>query len=514
MKLNPFKEQVPSSVTGQGAKLVTIAQNTSHGDLLVRWGLVDPQELTRFKELMKKLIYLKPGWPNEADIEIMNTKVRAFTQTLLKSTRDVRETLDVVKGRTEDLKELLKDFVIKSFSSNVEKLQKLLNSIRNKLTERNDAFEAMVMALKEEKMITMRALSTRIEEFNGELVLCRETMDRGVLSATLNCEVDVLKPKEFVGRRSAYDMDNFLWRMEQYFYAKGIMDDANFVIKLGLGKDKLESSEFKKRAYVGGTMRKIVAMATTMMVVELSKKVFLRRDDGSNNAPKKLGLSARGVEATNGLPPKEEVSYASNLEEIVVMQMLKLGPIKLNSGKATELAELLERLPPKEEVSCASDFEEKIWMQILKLGSIRLISVESSEELPLKGEGVIRIASIGDLANKIEKGLAIAVKLLEEARLREVTSLEKHVYLKKLRNALKSLKGCVDGRNKDDVEEDIAMVEALAVQLTQRREFIQAKAKVKKLATFLKQTLEDTKKLVDEERNFASAEIRNARATT
>ncbi|ESW13519.1 hypothetical protein PHAVU_008G203500 [Phaseolus vulgaris] len=121
--------------------------------------------------------------------------------------------------------------------------------------------------------------------------------------------------------------------------------------------------------------------------------------------------------------------------------------------------------------------------------------------------------SVRDLASKFEKGLAAAAKLSEEARLREAASLEKHVLLKKLRDALESLKGRVAGRNKDDVEEAISMVEALAVQLTQREgELIQEKAEVKKLANFLKQASEDAKKLVDEERAFARAEIEDARA--
>ncbi|KAH9741818.1 Stomatal closure-related actin-binding protein 1 [Citrus sinensis] len=121
--------------------------------------------------------------------------------------------------------------------------------------------------------------------------------------------------------------------------------------------------------------------------------------------------------------------------------------------------------------------------------------------------------SVRDLANKFEKGLAAAAKLSEEAKLREAASLEKHVLLKKLRDALESLRGRVAGRNKDDVEEAIAMVEALAVQLTQREgELIQEKAEVKKLADFLKKASEDAKKLVDEERAFARAEIESARA--
>ncbi|KAK9939420.1 hypothetical protein M0R45_016116 [Rubus argutus] len=121
--------------------------------------------------------------------------------------------------------------------------------------------------------------------------------------------------------------------------------------------------------------------------------------------------------------------------------------------------------------------------------------------------------SVRDLASKFEKGLAAAAKLSEEARLREAASLEKHVLLKKLRDALESLKGRVAGRNKDDVEEAISMVESLAVQLTQREgELMQEKAEVKKLANFLKQASEDAKKLVDEERAFARAEIENAKA--
>ncbi|KAL6205134.1 hypothetical protein ACLB2K_022398 [Fragaria x ananassa] len=121
--------------------------------------------------------------------------------------------------------------------------------------------------------------------------------------------------------------------------------------------------------------------------------------------------------------------------------------------------------------------------------------------------------SVRDLASKFEEGLAAAAKLSEEARLREAASLEKHVLLKKLRDALESLKGRVAGRNKDEVEEAISMVEALAVQLTQREgELMQEKAEVKKLANFLKQASEDAKKLVDEERAFARAEIENAKA--
>ncbi|MBA0670567.1 hypothetical protein Goklo_024956 [Gossypium klotzschianum] len=63
----------------------------------------------------------------------------------------------------------------------------------------------MMMALKEEIMATMMALSTRIEELEGELALCRAVVGKRVLNAVLSNE-DVPKPKEFVGTRSTYDI--------------------------------------------------------------------------------------------------------------------------------------------------------------------------------------------------------------------------------------------------------------------------------------------------------------------
>ncbi|KAH1046701.1 hypothetical protein J1N35_037485 [Gossypium stocksii] len=53
-----------------------------------------------------------------------------------------------------------------------DSVQELLDSQRKKLTERNDAFKAMVIAMKEETIATKMALSIRIGELEGELALC------------------------------------------------------------------------------------------------------------------------------------------------------------------------------------------------------------------------------------------------------------------------------------------------------------------------------------------------------
>ncbi|MFQ6658381.1 hypothetical protein Gotur_027671 [Gossypium turneri] len=64
-----------------------------------------------------------------------------------------------------------------------------------------------------------------------------------------------------------------------------------------------------------------------------------------------------------GLPPKEEVSLSSDLEEKVVMKIVKLAPIRLKLSEASELVESSTRLPPMGEVGGASDFKGKEVMQ-------------------------------------------------------------------------------------------------------------------------------------------------------
>ncbi|XP_073045917.1 stomatal closure-related actin-binding protein 2-like isoform X4 [Primulina eburnea] len=90
--------------------------------------------------------------------------------------------------------------------------------------------------------------------------------------------------------------------------------------------------------------------------------------------------------------------------------------------------------------------------------------------------------SVRDLASKFDKNLAAAAKLSDEAKLREVASLDGHVLLKKLRDALEYLRGRLAGQNKEDVEKAISMAS------------------------------EDAKKLVNQEKSFACAEIESARA--
>ncbi|XP_052483730.1 uncharacterized protein LOC128039297 [Gossypium raimondii] len=532
------------------------------------------------------------------------------------SMEDVKEALDGLEDRIANWEEQSRDYVKMSLGSTMDKVNELFNSHRDKLSDRNDALEAMMMALKEETVATTRALSTRIEELEGELALCQAAVGKGVANAALSNE-DVPKPKEFVGTRSACDVDNFLWRMENYFRAKGIVEDAvkvntasmfltdiallwwrgrttdkrhgeigtwqefqcelkgqfypefaeeeawaklqgitqrgtvgeyvqefkelmlqvsdvtdeeallafqkglkpwvrqeveqrgvqklseamtvvEAVVKLGLGKDKLGSSKSEERGVSemdhkedrvngngnhdnGGNgkprvgkkkpkkkrdklkcflcdgphmlkkcprksalkkkpVEKALVLGSSARGVEAKeaesekkpvecflchgphrlrkcpRKSVIEGNDGTDKEPKKLGSSKGKAEAkrakrsrrkqvkcflcrgphelrncpkqagvkrkatselgesSEGLPPREEVSLSSDLEERVAMKTVKLGPMRLKLSEASELAESSTRLPPMGEVGGASDFKKKEAMHVGQLTRVNAAS--------------------------------------------------------------------------------------------------------------------------------------------
>ncbi|KAH1072521.1 hypothetical protein J1N35_024849 [Gossypium stocksii] len=98
----------------------------------------------------------------------------------------------------------------------MDTMQGVLNTNMDGMTGNNDALKVMVSALKE-----------HIQELKGELIIYKATFGNEVLAATPKLKLDVLKPKEFNGMRSAKDVDKFLWGMAQYFHSKGIIDDAS-----------------------------------------------------------------------------------------------------------------------------------------------------------------------------------------------------------------------------------------------------------------------------------------------
>ncbi|MBA0753490.1 hypothetical protein Gogos_020844, partial [Gossypium gossypioides] len=95
----------------------------------------------------------------EGDVSTVEERVGKLEESM----EDAKESDNALGENIEDLKEQSRDFVTMCLTSQRDSVQELLDSQRKKLTERNGALEAMMMALKEET-ITTRALSTRIEE--------------------------------------------------------------------------------------------------------------------------------------------------------------------------------------------------------------------------------------------------------------------------------------------------------------------------------------------------------------
>ncbi|KAK5845384.1 hypothetical protein PVK06_001560 [Gossypium arboreum] len=100
----------------------------------------------------------------------------------------VKETFKVVEGRIEELDLMrvqLRDYVVEAFNANWDVMKEALNASiddqTEKLTKKNNALKAMVVALKEKT----KAMMEKIKELEGELVVCRVAMGKMMLASVL-----------------------------------------------------------------------------------------------------------------------------------------------------------------------------------------------------------------------------------------------------------------------------------------------------------------------------------------
>lgn len=69
-------------------------------------------------------------------------------------------------------------------------------------------------------------LQKELEAVKKDIFLCKIATSQGVLNPQLIPRVDILPPKCFDRSRSARELDNFLWGLEQFYEASGMVDDA------------------------------------------------------------------------------------------------------------------------------------------------------------------------------------------------------------------------------------------------------------------------------------------------
>ena len=68
------------------------------------------------------------------------------------------------------------------------------------------------------------ALRAEVAQLKEELRACRMA-NGGIPTFLPTPKWEVPKPKTFGGSRDVREIDNFLWGLEQYFDAMGILDD-------------------------------------------------------------------------------------------------------------------------------------------------------------------------------------------------------------------------------------------------------------------------------------------------
>ncbi|KAF2314208.1 hypothetical protein GH714_024087 [Hevea brasiliensis] len=103
-----------------------------------------------------------------------------------------------------------------------------METLRHSHTEEITNIREENQILREEQ----NRMVTRMKELFEELVLVKRAIARsGVPStpkvpSTILMRMDVLKPSPYGGARNANEIGNFLWSLEQYFRAIGVMEDS------------------------------------------------------------------------------------------------------------------------------------------------------------------------------------------------------------------------------------------------------------------------------------------------
>ncbi|KAJ4717218.1 Retrotransposon protein, putative, Ty3-gypsy subclass [Melia azedarach] len=93
-----------------------------------------------------------------------------------------------------------------------------------------DAFKQELLAIHDRMFRDIRAYIDReLATIKEDVALCKRAAASGVTTTRDAPRVDVPKPKTYNGSRSAKDVDNFLWGIEQYVEVMGITDEKTKV---------------------------------------------------------------------------------------------------------------------------------------------------------------------------------------------------------------------------------------------------------------------------------------------
>ncbi|KAE8717722.1 hypothetical protein F3Y22_tig00110029pilonHSYRG00062 [Hibiscus syriacus] len=144
---------------------------------------------------------------------------------------DMLESVDLERLGSIDLDKL------DSLDSIKEKVQDSLNELDARTADHGDSLEAIVVALRNEveelksegSDFEVAKLKREVELLKTELLVCKDAFENSTATVAPKALGDIPKLEKFKGSRSAQDVENFLWGLDQYFAATGITEDAKKV---------------------------------------------------------------------------------------------------------------------------------------------------------------------------------------------------------------------------------------------------------------------------------------------
>ncbi|KAK8502304.1 hypothetical protein V6N12_002025 [Hibiscus sabdariffa] len=140
------------------------------------------------------------------------------------ATKDAVERLDVVDERLDELEN--KGDRIQ------EEIQGLLDETVDRMDQQDHSLKEEIAVLKKfvqelAQQAEVTALKEEVEELKAELLVYKAAVQSGMVTTKPSRpRPDVAKPKVFSGKRSAQEIENFMWGLEKYFKGMGIKEDV------------------------------------------------------------------------------------------------------------------------------------------------------------------------------------------------------------------------------------------------------------------------------------------------
>ena len=109
-----------------------------------------------------------------------------------------------------------------------ESLNKLEASYRKDLEELRAELTAEVGRVRDVYERQINNVLAQLEEARTDVIMCKKALAAGPATTSVSTgahRVEVPKPRSYAGARNAREVDNFLWGLEQYLGATGVVED-------------------------------------------------------------------------------------------------------------------------------------------------------------------------------------------------------------------------------------------------------------------------------------------------